>query len=198
MSSRLVLRIVLPFIAAAIHAQSAAPASYESRYQLFGGYSFLSNSLNGVSGAHRPLNGYEAALAIPPWHDLRFKLNVFQYRGTNLGAIEHPYFVMGGGQYGKNVGKEAVFLEAMAGIGNVNARWGANKTIGDTASFSGLLGGGADTPLTPHFALRVEGDLQYAYFKANASQNPNTGVPTYVPGLPNYFGRIATGLVWRF
>jgi hypothetical protein len=193
-SSRLILRIVLPFIAVALHAQSAPP----SRYQLFGGYSFLSNSLNGVSGSRQPLNGYEAAFAIPPWHDLRFKLNVFQYRGTNLGASEDPYFVMAGGQYGRNFGKEAAFLEAMGGVGNVNANWGANKTIGDTAAFSAILGGGLDTPLTPRFALRVQGDFQYAYFKAAVSRYSFTGSPVYVPDLPNYFGRISTGVVWRF
>lgn len=181
-------------LAASLHAQT----DLSRRYQLYGGYSFLSNSINGVSGSHQPLNGYEVAFAIPPWHDLRFKLNAFQYLGTNLGAAEHPYFVMAGGQYGRNFGKEAAFVEAMAGEGNVNANWGANKTIGDTASFSAVLGGGVDTPLSPHFAFRVQGDLQYAYFKQNASFLYPAPAPTYVSGLPNYFGRISTGLVWRF
>jgi hypothetical protein len=194
MRSRLPHLIAMLGLAAALHAQSP-PAS---RYQLFGGYSFLSNSLNGVSGSHQPLNGYEVAFAIPPWHDLRFKMNAFQYMGTNLGAAEKPYFVMAGGQYGKNFGKEAAFVEALAGVGNVNADWGANKTIGDTASFSAIFGGGVDTPLSPHFAFRVQGDFQYAYFKQAASRNQGTGVPTYVPGLPTNFGRIASGIVWRF
>ena len=191
---RTIISLLLLLFGAHLHAQK----EYSARYQLFGGYSFLSNSINGVRGSHQPLSGYEVALAIPPWHNLRFKLNAFQYRGTNLGAIEHPYFIMAGGQYGRNFGKEASFVEALAGAGNVNATWGAGKTIGDTASFSALLGGGVDTPVSSHFALRVQGDLQYAYFKQNASWIPAAPAPTYVPGLPNFFGRISTGLVWRF
>jgi hypothetical protein len=180
--------------AAAVHAQT----DFSSRYQLYGGYSFLSNSLNGVSGSHQPLNGYEIAFAIPPWHDLRYKMNLFQYSGTNLSASEHPYFVLAGGQYGRNFGREYAFVEALAGIGNVNADWGANGTVGNTASFSAELGGGVDTPISPHFAIRAQGDYQYAYFKQEATRNPGTGVPTYVPGLPTNFGRISTGIVWRF
>ncbi len=202
MSSRLLGCLVLWLFAAGVQGQVGAGAHAQTdlstRYQLYGGYSFLSNSLNGVNGAQQPLNGYEFAFAIPPWHDLRFKLNAFQYYGTNRGASERPYFVMGGGQYGKNFGREAAFVEAMAGEGIVNANWGANKAIGDTASFSALLGGGVDTPLSSRFALRVQGDFQYAYFKQILSQQPGTGVPVYVPGLPTYFGRISTGLVWRF
>lgn len=193
-SSRLPWLIAFLGFAATFHAQSPLP----SRYQLFGGYSLVSNSINGVSGSHHPLNGYEIAFAIPPWHDLRFKMNAFQYLGTNLGAPQHPYFVLAGGQYGRNFGKEAAFVEALAGVGNVNADWGANKTIGDTAAFSAIFGGGVDTPLSPHFALRVQGDFQYAYFKQAASRNVGTGTPTYVPGLPTYFGRFASGIVWRF
>ncbi len=184
----------LLLVAAAVHAQT----DFSSRYQLYGGYSFLSNSLNGVSGSQQPLNGYEVAFAIPPWHDLRYKMNLFQYRGTNMGGKENPYFVLAGGQYGRSFGREAAYVEALAGIGNVNGNWGANGTIGGTASFSAILGGGVDTPLSPRFALRIQGDYQYAYFKQVASRVPLTGVPTYVPGLPTNFGRISTGIVWRF
>jgi len=194
MASRLRWCVALLFLAAGLHAQT----DFSTRYQLFGGYSFLSNSLDGVSGSHRPLNGYEIAFAIPPWHDLRFKLNMFQYRGTNLGAVEHPYFIMGGGQYGRNLGREYLFVEALCGEGGVNQDWGANKTIGPTASASALLGGGIDTPLSPHFAFRAQGDYQYMYFKIAATRVPLSGVPTYVPGLPTNFARISTGVVWRF
>lgn len=194
MPYRLVWCVALLFCAASLPAQTVSPP----RYQFFGGYSFLSNSLNGVSGAHQLLNGYEAALAIPPWHDLRFKVNFFQYLGTNQGASEHPYFIMGGGQYGRDFGREYAFIEAMVGEGSVNANWGANQTIGQTASLSTLVGGGVDTPISRRVAFRVQGDFQYAYFKQAASRNPLSGVPVYVPGLPTYFGRISSGLVFRF
>lgn len=181
-------------LAAAVHPQNPTP----SRYQLFGGYTFLSNTLNGVSGSHQPMNGGEIALAIPPWHNLRFKMSGYAYQGTNLGASEHPYFIMAGGQYGRDFGKESVFIEALGGEGNVNANWGAKQAIGDTASFAAILGGGVDTPISHRFAFRVQGDWQYSYFKMAATRNPGTGVPTYVEGLPNFFGRITTGIVWRF
>lgn len=184
----------LLFLAATLHAQT----DISKRYQLYGGYSFLSNSLNGVSGAQQPLNGYEVALAIPPWRDLRFKVNMFQYRGTNQGAFEHPYFIMGGGQYGRNFGKEGLFVEALVGEAGVNQDWGPNKTIGPTASIAMAVGGGLDTPVSPHFAVRVEGDYLYTYFKLVASRNPLSGVPVYVPGLPTNFARVSSGIVWRF
>lgn len=135
------------------------------------------------------------AFAIPPWHDLRFKLSAFGYRGTNQGALEHPYFIMGGGQYGRTFGREYAFLEALGGEGNVNMHWGAGGAVGDTASFAATIGGGLDTPISRHFAIRVAGDLLYAYFKENEHFHTT---PVYVPGLPNYFGRASTGLVWRF
>jgi len=194
MSSRVLGCLALWLLAASLHAQT----DFSNRYQLFGGYSYLSNSLNGVSGSHQPLNGYEVAFAIHPWHDLRFKLNTFQYLGTNLGGREHPYFIMGGGQYGRNLGRESLFVEALFGEAGVNQDWGANKTIGPTASIAAIVGGGADTPISPHFAIRVEGDYLYMYFKQAASRIPLSGVPTYVPGQPTNFGRISTGIVWRF
>ncbi len=184
----------LLFLAATLHAQS----DFSRRYELYGGYSFLSNSLDGVSGSQHPLNGYEIAFAIPPWHSLRYKMSLSQYHGTDLGATENPYFVLSGGQYGKHFGKEYAFVEAMAGIGIANANWGANNTIGNTASFSAMLGGGVDTPLSLHFAFRLHGDYQYAYFKQEATRNPGSGVPTYTPGLPTNFASISTGIVWRF
>lgn len=173
-------------------AQTTAP----ERYQIFGGYSYLSNSLNGVSGHQQSLNGWDTSFAIRPWHDLRFKLAAFGYQGTNQGGVEHPYFVMGGGQYGRYFGREGAFVEALGGVGNVNKNWGTNGKIGDSASFSAIMGGGLDMPVSRRFAIRVEGDLQYAYFKEDL--RALNGVPTYVPGLPIFFGRFSTGLVWRF
>jgi hypothetical protein len=194
MSSGLRWCAALLFCASALNAQT----DFASRYQLYGGYSFLSNSLNGVSGAQHSLNGYEIAFAIPPWHGLRFKMNMFQYLGTNQGAREHPYFIMGGGQYGRHFGREYLFVEGLFGEAGVNQNWGPNQMIGPTASIAAIVGGGADTPLSPHFAFRVEGDYLYTYFKLVASRVPLSGVPTYVPGLPTNFGRISSGIVWRF
>ena len=178
MPSRLFLLIALLCLSPVLHAQSGAPA----RYQIYGGYSFLSNSLNGVPGSHQPLNGWVAAVAFPSWHSLRFKLDTYAYRGTNLGAPQHALFIMG------------VFVEGLGGTGSANKSWAANNALGQTASFAALVGGGLDTRLTRRIAFRVEGGFQYSYF-ALAGQY---SAPYRIPGLPTDFGRVSSGLVWQF
>jgi hypothetical protein len=191
MSSRLLLLIALLCLSSALHAQSEHPAPF----QIYGGYTFLSNSLNGVPGFHQGLNGFDGSVAFPSWHDLRFKLDAFAYRGTNLGAPQHPYFILGGGQYSKRLGRESVFVEGLGGVGGANQSWAANHAIGQTASIAILVGGGLDTPLTQHIAFRVSGGFQYSYF---ALEHPISLVPYRIPGLPTDFGRISSGLVWQF
>jgi hypothetical protein len=201
MTFRKFLGVALVLVAPALFGQETSLAN---RYQMYGGYSWLSNSLNGVSGSHQSLNGWEFAFAIPPWHDLRFKLNAYSYRGTNLGSPQHPYFIMGGGQYGKTFGRESPFVETMFGVGNTgSADWGANNIAsglarypGDTASFAIDMGGGLDTRISRRFAYRVQGDFHYSYFQ-QFERFVNVS-PVYVPHLPNYFGRLSTGVVWRF
>jgi len=192
MQSRLFWLIALLGFSSVLHAQWDKPA----HYQIYGGYSFLSNSLNGVPGSHQPLNGWDAAVAFPAWHGVRFKIDTFRYSGTNLGAPQQVYFIMGGGQYNRRVGREIVFVEGLAGDGGINRNWGANKSPGGTASFSTLVGGGLDTPLTRHIAFRVDGCYQYAYF-ALLGPSPNF-IPYRIPGLPTNFGRISSGIVWQF
>ncbi len=192
MSYRVVWLLALLCLPSVLRAQSKAP----DHYQIFGGYSFLSNSMNGVPGSRQPLNGWDAAVAFPSWHGLHFKIDTFGYNGTNLGAPQHVYFIMGGGQYNWHLGRENVFVEGLVGDGGINRDWGANKSPGETASFSTLIGGGIDTPLTRHMAFRAGGDYQYAYF---ALQGPKPNIIPYrIPGLPTNFGRISSGLVWRF
>lgn len=166
-------------------------------HELYAGYTYLSNSTNGVPGARQPLNGYDASFAFAAWHGLRFKVETFSYHGTNLGASEDPMFIMGGGQYSRRIGREIVFVEGMAGDMGMNRDWGANQSHGETASFATLLGGGFDSPLARHFALRASAGFVYENI---ALQGPlATGlVPYRIPGLPNYFARISTGLVWPF
>jgi hypothetical protein len=190
MPSRFFSLIALLCLTPALHAQWEV----QSRYQVYGGYSFLSNSINGVAGSRQPLNGWDASMAFPAWHDLRFKIDAFGYRGTNLGAPQHPYFILGGGQYNWRFRKESVFVEGLIGDGGVNRNWGANGIPGETASFSALVGGGLDTPLTRHIAYRVGGDFQYAYFSLAGQYS----APYRIPGLPTYFGRISSGLLWQF
>jgi hypothetical protein len=191
MPSRFFSLIALLCLSPALLAQTEAPA----RYQIFGGYSYLSNSLNGVTGSHHALNGFDGAIAFPAWHNLRFKIDTTAYFGTNLGAPQHPYFIQGGAQYTWRMRREAVFVEGLGGTGGANKTWAGTGTLGQTASFVSLVGGGLDTRLTRHVAFRVSGGYQYSYFAFN---HPVTLVPYRIPGLPINFGRVSSGLVWLF
>jgi len=191
MPSRLLLAIALVYLLPCLHAQSEVSA----RHQAYGGYSYLSNSFNAVPDSPQPLNGWDASFAFPPWHSLRFKLETYAYRGYNLGAPQHPLFIMGGGQYSFRLKKESVFVEALLGEAGMNSNWGANQTIGYTASISTLVGAGLDTPLTRHVAFRVSGGYQYAYFNLGG---PHIAFPYRLPGMPTNLGRISSGLVWQF
>jgi hypothetical protein len=190
MLSRFLSLIALLCFASALKAQPETP----DRFQVYGGYSYLTNSLNGVPGSHQPLNGWDASMAFPSWHGLRFKIDVSSYRGTNLNAPQHPYYIVGGGQYSHRFGRETLFVEGMGGDAGANRNWGANQINGQTASFAALLGGGLDTRLTRHVAVRVNGDFQYTYFGLSGPYL----VPYRIAGLPTDFGRFTCGLVWGF
>ncbi len=186
----------LLFLICVATALCAQPETTPTHYEIYGGYSFLSNSFNGVPGSRQPLNGWDASLAFASWHGLRFKVETFGYNGTNLNAPQKPLFILAGGQYSHHVRKEIVFVEGMAGDVGLNQNWGANQSTGETASFATVLGGGLDTPISRHFVYRASGGFVYENV---ALQGPKPLIIPYrIPGLPNYFGRISTGVVWRF
>jgi len=190
MRTRSLTLFALCFFPVVLTAQSGDLASY----QIYGGFPSLSNSFNGVPGSRQPLLGWEAAVAFPAWHHLRPKLDYAAFNGTNLGAPQHAFFIMAGGEYEHEVGKERLFGEALFGDAGLNQNWGANGSPGSSASFSTLFGGGVDTPVSKHFAIRVEGGYQYTNFYLYQSLNPK--LPYRIPGLPNNFSRVSTGLVW--
>jgi hypothetical protein len=193
MPSRFFSLIALVCFLPALHAQSHSETP--AKFQVYGGYSLLSNSLNGVPGSHHPLNGFDASIAFNSWHRFRFKIDTSGYVGSNLGSPQHPYFLLGGAQYTIHIRKEAIFLEGLGGTGGASKSWPANGAIGQTASFAGLAGGGLDTPITRRIAFRVSGGYQYSYFTFT---RPLTVIPYSIPGLPTKFGRISTGFVWQF
>jgi hypothetical protein len=191
--SRHLFTVLLAFcLPTALLSQSEGPAHHE----VYGGYSFLSNSFNGVPGSRQPLNGWDASIALSSWHGIRFKAETFGYRGANLGAPQRPLFILGGGQYGHRMGRETVFVEGLAGCVGMNKDWGANKSTGETATFATLLGGGLDSSLSRRFAYRVSAGFVYENIALKEPYPINT--PYRVPGLPNFFARISTGVAWRF
>lgn len=193
MTSRFSWLIALFCLAPLLHAQMEAPPA---RYQIYGGYSYLSNTMNGLPGSHQSLNGFDAGVGFPAWRNLRFKIDVTGYSGTNLGAAQHPYFISGGGQYDVHLGRETVFGEGLVGDGGINRFWGPKGVPGETASFVAFGGGGVDTRLTRHVAFRVEGGYQYSYFIL--VDNLKQLLPYHLPGLPSNFIRLSSGLVFQF
>jgi hypothetical protein len=126
---------------------------------------------------------------------LRFKLDTFAYRGTNLDAPQHPFSILGGGQYSWHIRRESIFVEGLMGDCNLNKNWGTGQKVGQVASFSSLVGGGLDIPLTRRFGFRVSSGFQYTNFNLGG---PHIAIPYRLPGMPNYFARISSGLVWQF
>jgi len=173
---------------------SPAQSDPATRYQLYGGFSYLSNSFNGVPGARHALNGWDAGMVFPAWHGLSVKIDVSRYSGTNLGAKQQAISILSGGQYERSFHRERWFAEALFGDLGMNRYWGPNGQAGMTASFTTLLGGGVDTPLSQHVALRVQGD--YRYSNLALIESTNFTLPYRVPGLPNHFASLSTGVVW--
>ncbi len=197
------LCIAFPRIVSAQTAGSDV-ASY-NRFDLFGGYSFLSNSFNDSSAAtsHVPLNGWDAGLAFrawhklgadSPWHQLGIKTDVSGYYGTSLGSPQRPVLLLVGPQYTWEFGKNRPFIEGQVGFGHLNGDWfyhGLPGAYSPANSFAAFLGAGFDHAIAPRMAFRVEGGMLRTNFTV---PNPDGGIH----GLPNYFARISTGLVWHF
>jgi len=193
---RFVILALLCSSAVAAAQQQAAPP-----IQVYGGYSSLTNSFNGVPGSQKGLSGMSAGIAGPPWRHLRFKLDFSEYRGTNLGNPQHSLFFMGGAQYERMFHRERFFAEALLGEGTLNGNWFiadttgyAHAHTGMTASLAEFLGGGIDTPVSHHFAIRVEGGVQHSDFVPIHPEPVDT--PYHLAGIPNYFPRFTVGMVW--
>ncbi len=185
-----------PSIDAAAQAKPAPP------FQIYSGYSWLSNSFNGVPGSRQGLNGWIAGAAMPQWHHLRFKLDYSMYRGSNIGNPQHAFFIMGGWQYEATFHRERFYAEALVGEGGLNGSWFKldtadykNGNSGTIASFAEFLGGGVDTPIGLHTELRVGGGVQHSNFDPITPISQNS-VPYHLPGIPTYFGRLSAGIVW--
>jgi len=191
-----VLLIAFVAMASAIHAQTDWAAQKPPRFQLYGGYAFVNNSPNGTPGARQPMNGWNATFSPPGWHFVRFVMDISSYRGTNQGATENVYYILGGAQFTRRAGRERVFVEALGGDGGIGRYWGPNANPGETASFTSVVGGGLDTPISRSLALRVSGGYQWSNFKL--INNVTSIEPVQTPGIPNNFARISAGLVWSF
>ena len=117
--------------------------------------------------SHQPMNGWNASIGVPPWHYIRFVIDVSSYRGTNLGAQENVYYIMGGTQFTSAVRQRVRIPRRLSGEAGINRYWGPNGAPGETASFVTLLGGGLDTPISRRLAFRVHAGYQWIEFQAD-------------------------------
>ena len=108
----ILLALFCPCAIAAPPTKPAPPPDAAPPYQLYGSYAWLSNSFNGVSRSRQPLNGWNAGITFAQWHHLRLKLDYSTFRGTNLGAPQHAFLILGGGQYEVAFHRERFFVEA--------------------------------------------------------------------------------------
>src|SRR3954471_21410541 len=97
---RKLLLLIIALTCPSIVAAATDPPRQPPPFQIYAGYTRLSNSFNGVPGSRQPLNGTYAGVAFPEWHHLRIKVDYSQYWGSNLGAPQNGFFIMSGGQYG--------------------------------------------------------------------------------------------------
>ncbi|HTU51419.1 MAG TPA: hypothetical protein VMF56_12535 [Acidobacteriaceae bacterium] len=184
----------------ALLAQEAnSEAAGFNRYDLFGGYSFLSNSFNDYSfpgTSHVPLNGWDAGFAFRTWHQLDnsswhrlgAKVDVSGYYGTSLGSPQRPILVLAGPLYRWTFGKNSPFIEGQVGFGHLNSD-GLFPSPTSNNSFAVFVGAGYDRRITPRVGFRVEGGMFHTNFSSGSPE---------IHGIPNYFARISTGLVWHF
>lgn len=188
---RLRVMVSVLLFSAGVPAGLNAQAASQHDATVFAGYSFLSNSFNGHSTgtSHTPLNGWEAAVTFPIEGRLSLKADISGLYGTSLGSPQRPIFLLGGAQYTRALGKESAFVEGLAGYGHLNGNWWGGSAPGQTSSFAAAAGGGLDTPLSDRLAFRIQADFLYANFTIPDDQ---------IHALPNYFARLAAGLVWRF
>jgi len=163
-------------------------------YEIYAGYAWQSNTFNGLPGYKQGMNGWQAGVGFPAWHGLRARVEFSQFTGNNLGANEKVFAITGGGQYEHAVGREKLFVDAMFGDVAMNRYWGPGGGPGETASFTTMLGGGGDTPVSHHLALRIEGDWRNENLALIKSVTSTT--PYRVPGLPQNFAVLSTSLVW--
>ena len=147
------------------------------------------------------LNGWDAGATFPQWHHLRFRIDYSMYRGTNRCDPQHAFFILGGVQYEREFRRERFYVQGLLGEGGLNGTWFntansgyKNGNTGSIASLAEFLGGGVDTPIGAHTALRVEGGVQHTNF--DPIEPLPSGQPYHLDGVPNYFGRLSAGLVW--
>jgi len=152
---------------------------------LFGGYSYLNASTEGLANKHVSLNGWNAAGTFYLNHWFGIASDFSGHYGTpsigGTGVTTHVHNFLFGPQFSYRHGPLTPFAHALFGESRVSAEAGGIKVT--DSDFGMALGGGIDVKLHPRMSWRmIEADyLRTQFF--NNSQN---------------HARISTGLVFHF
>ncbi len=200
MPFRFITLLALLCLTPLLPAQTEEPPA---RYQIYGGYSYLSNAINGVPGARHSINGWDASVGFPAWHHLRFVIDVTGYSATNDGATQHPYFIMGGGQYNWRLGRrETIYGKALFGDAGINRFWGPNAMPGRDRFLRALHGWRPRYPA--HAPPGLPRGRRLSVFLLQADQQPDRDLALLLsriahklrPGFQWFSGSSSRGLAY--
>jgi len=191
------MRKVFLAVALVLFPALSAMAASNSRFELFGGYSYLHTSFDsnamGVSGVtSNNLNGWDSSVTanLNRWIGLvaDFGGSYGKQFQTTDGNASRPYaysFLFGPRFYVSKSDRLRPFAESL--FGTVHAREGINaldstKSAQINTAFAAALGGGLDVRLKKHIELRaIEADYVVSRL-FNTNQNS---------------ARISTGIIFR-
>lgn len=167
-------------------------AQSADRFEIFGGYSYLSGDFTTVTNGG--INGWNASLdaKVKPWAGIVADFSAY-YPSENFGCGQacvtsaKPYSFLFGPQLSAPIRRVTPFVHFLVGDTHVAS---SGNSLASTNSFTFAAGGGADLQINHHFALRGQVDLFHDDFTAADNQ-----LQFKVNHNPV---RVSTGLVFRF
>jgi len=192
------ITVVVLFVCA-FH-QASAPAQEgavkaATRFTVYGGYSWLSDSFNNHSsysaGSRSGMNGWDADASLPLFRHFDLEVEGLGFYDTNLGIPEKAHYFLAGPKVRHGLGSTTLFAYGLLGLGHLNSKalaLGA-EPAGRTNSIATDLGAGLDFRIAPRVAWRVQGGELFSAFTAQDNQ---------INGLTRWFGRVSTGVVLHF
>jgi opacity protein-like surface antigen len=172
----------------------ASPA----RYQVYGGYSYVPSNFAWLGGGE---NGWNAAFDVNSQKWLGFTADFAQYYATYSfgGCCPADHSNTSTFLFGPRVSaplskapKLTPFGHFLLGVAHINYKAAniSGNFFSTSTSFAWAFGGGLDYRLANHFSLRGEGDYMHSHFVTADNQLQSR--------VPNWHGRISTGVVFRF
>jgi len=170
-----------------LHAQSSG-----DRYEIFGGYSLVTNDFTGIQfdNQRHLMNGWSTAFTYKPVPLFGITADVSGYRVSSSNSLSaHSLNFLFGPTLSLPLSRVTPFAHILFGPVHVSYPNGCRQCSG-TSAFSYALGGGADFFFTKHVGLRGQVD----FFHNGISSLDNQLDSLYHQNT----ARITTGLALRF